>query len=303
MSRSPASPTAALDCQQFAAFVPANEGRPRLAISVLDLPTDVIFDNVVLFAHGFLIVPNANMTSGGDLAFLDSRRNIRVEAFMLRATTFLAALFWLAIPFVPAHAQDPSSSQDASQPQAQPSLGDVARQARKDREKNATKAKTVITDDTLPSKSGLSGTGLADLSSPKGSLGDGSMANALAKVEEAEADLKQLDALDRTSLAKVVLLDNDVNFPNRRAWEDKLFAAKQHYVSHERELIVELKKMMAQVESWKSAQGGQKLDPGDPRAQQLKSKVTEIIQDALRTEQNYRAVVMEGWDLAKQAKH
>ena len=129
------------------------------------------------------------------------------------------------------------------------------------------------------------------------------MANALAKVEEAEAELKQLDALDRTSLAKVVLLDNDVNFPNRRAWEDKLFAAKQHYVSHERELIVELKKMMAQVESWKSAQGGQKLDPGDPRAQQLKSKVTEIIQDALRTEQDYRAVVMEGWDLAKQAKH
>lgn len=222
---------------------------------------------------------------------------------MLRPTTLLAALLCLAIPFVSAHAQDPSSSQDPSQPQAQPSLGDVARQARKDKEKNTAKPKTVITDDTLPSSNGLSGAGLADLSSPKGSGGNGSMANALAKVEEAEAELKQLDALDRTSLAKVVLLDNDVNFPNRRAWEDKLFAAKQHYVSHERELIVELKKMMAQVESWKSAQGGQKLDPGDPRAQQLKSKVTEIIQDALRTEQDYRAVVMEGWDLAKQAKH
>lgn len=222
---------------------------------------------------------------------------------MLRPTTLLAAFLWLSIPPVPGHAQDPSSSQDQSQPQAQPSLGDVARQARKDKEKNAAKPKTVITDDTLPSNNSLSGAGLADLTSPKSSDGDGSMANALAKVEEAEVDLEQLDALDRTSLAKVVLLDNDVNFPNRRAWEDKLFAAKQHYVSHERELIVELKKMMAQVESWKSAQGGQKLDPGDPRAQQLKSKVTEIIQDALRTEQNYRAVVMEGWDLAKQAKH
>jgi hypothetical protein len=222
---------------------------------------------------------------------------------MLRPTTLLAALFWLLIPFVPTHAQDPSSSQDPSQPQAPPSLGDVARQARKDREKNAAKPKTIITDDTFPSNNGLSGAGLADLSSPKSSVGDGSMANALAKVEEAEAELKQLDALDRTSLAKVVLLDNDVNFPNRRAWEDKLFAAKQHYVSHEGELIVELKKMMAQVESWKSAQGSQKLDPSDPRAQQLKSRITEIIQDALRTEQNYRAVVMEGWDLAKQAKH
>jgi hypothetical protein len=29
----------------------------------------------------------------------------------------------------------------------------------------------------------------------------------------------------------------------------------------------------------------------------------DIIQDAVRTEQDYRAVVMEGWDLAKQAKH
>jgi hypothetical protein len=222
---------------------------------------------------------------------------------MLRPTTLLAALLWFSISSVSAHSQDPSSSQDPSQPQAQPSLGDVARQARKDKEKNAAKSKTVITDDTLPSNNGLSGAGLADLSSSSSSGGGGSMASALAKVDEAEAELKQMDGLDRTSLAKVVLLDNDVNFPNRRAWEDKLFAAKQRYVSHERELIIELKQMMAQVEAWKNAQGGKKLDPSDPRAQQLKSRITEIIQDALRTEQDYRAVVMEGWDLAKQAKH
>jgi len=66
---------------------------------------------------------------------------------------------------------------------------------------------------------------------------------------------------------------------------------------------VEVKKTAAQVESWKASRDGQKLDSNDPRVQQLKSRVAEIIQDALHTEQDYRAVVMEGWDLAKQAKH
>jgi hypothetical protein len=35
----------------------------------------------------------------------------------------------------------------------------------------------------------------------------------------------------------------------------------------------------------------------------MKSRLVEIVQDAVRTEQDYRAIVMEGWDLAKQAKH
>jgi hypothetical protein len=126
------------------------------------------------------------------------------------------------------------------------------------------------------------------------------MAKALAKVQEAEAGLRQLESLDRTTLAKAILLDNDVDFPSRRGWEDKLYAAKEHYVSHEGELIAELKQIVAQVQSWQS-QG--KLDPKDPRAQQMKSRLVEIVQDAVRTEQDYRAIVMEGWDLAKQAKH
>jgi hypothetical protein len=129
------------------------------------------------------------------------------------------------------------------------------------------------------------------------------MDKALSKLQEAESELSKLDTLDRATLAKAVLMDNDVDFPNRRNWQDRLYSQKQHYVSHERELIMEVKKTMAQVESWKASQGGQKLDPNDPRVQQLKSRVAEIIQDALRTEQGYRAVVMEGWDLAKQAKH
>ena len=209
----------------------------------------------------------------------------------------VASLLWLALLATPGHAQD--QSQDPAQVQPQPSLADVARQARKDREKNATKPKMVITDENMPSSKGL--TGLAgDFGGSQGGVDSGAMAKALAKVQEAEAGLKQLGAVDRATLAKGVLLDNDVDFPNRRAWEDKLFAAKEHYVSHEGELIAEMKKIVAQVQSWQS-QG--KLDSKDPRAQQMKARVAEIVQDAVRTEQDYRTVVMEGWDLAKQAKH
>jgi len=212
---------------------------------------------------------------------------------MFRKMTFLGALIWLVIPLTPALAQD----------QDQPSLGDVARAARKDKEKNNAKPKTVITDDTLPSSKGLSGLSIGALGRSQSAGGRNALAQAMARVDEAEAALKQMDALDRATLAKAVLLDNDVDFPNRRNWEDKLFVAKERYVSHERELIAELKQIVAQVQSMQSSQGKQKLNSQDPQAQQMLRRLQEIIQDAVRTEQVYRAVVMEGWDLAKQAKH
>ena len=216
---------------------------------------------------------------------------------MLRPIRVVAALLWLALLATPGYAQD--QSQDPAQPQPQPSVADAARQARKDKEKNAAKAKTVITDENMPSSKGLNGLA-GDLGASQGAVDSGAMAKALAKVEEAEAGLKKLESLDRTTLAKALLLDNDVDFPNRRAWEEKLYAAKEHYVSREGQLITELKQIVGQVQSLQS-QG--KLDPKDPRAQQMKTRLVEIVQDSLRTEQDYRAVVMEGWDLAKQAKH
>lgn len=218
---------------------------------------------------------------------------------MLRPIGVVASLIWLALLATPGHAQDQSQDPVQPQPQPQPSLADVARQARKDKEKNAAKPKTVITDENMPSSKGLNGLA-GDFGGPQGGVDIGAMSRALAKVEEAEAGLSKLESLDRATLAKAILLDNDVDFPNRRAWQDRLYAAKEHYVSHEGQLIVELKQILAQVQSWQS-QG--KLDPKDPRAQQMKSKLVEIVQDAVRTEQDYRAVVMEGWDLAKQAKH
>jgi len=220
-----------------------------------------------------------------------------IMPIIMQPIRVVATLFWLALTIAPGYAQD--QSQDPAQPQPQPSLADVARQARKDREKNAATPKAVITDENMPSSKGL--TGLAgDLGSSQGGVDSGAMAKALAKVAEAEEGLRKLESLDRATLAKALLLDNDVDFPNRRAWEDKLYAAKEHYVSREGELIVELKQIVSQMQALQSQS---KLDPKDPRAQQMKSRLMEIVQDAVRTEQDYRAVVMEGWDLAKQAKH
>ena len=208
---------------------------------------------------------------------------------MLKKMSFLLAVTWVLMPSIPSYAQD------------QPSLGDVARQVRKDKEKNAAQPKTVITDDTMPSNKALNG--LGDLGSSQGG-GDGSrIATALAGLDKAEAALNKLDPMDRATLAKAALLDNDVDFPDRRSWEDKLYAAKGQYVSHGRELFQEMRQILADVQSMQASQGGQgKLNPNDPRAQQLLKRVQEIMQDAIRTESAYQSVVMEGWDRAKQGK-
>lgn len=181
----------------------------------------------------------------------------------------------------------------------QPSLGDVARQVRKDKEKNGGAAKKVITDESMASSKAFGG--LNDAGSSEGS-GD-AMARGLAGLDRAESALNKLDPLDRATLAKAALLDNDVDFPGRRVWEDKLYAAKQQYVTHGRELMREMREILAQAQSLKGSQGGQgKVDGSDPRAQEMIHRLQELVQDAVRTDTAYQAVVMEGWDRAKQAK-
>src|SRR5258708_19847433 len=106
-----------------------------------------------------------------------------MEAVVLRRLSFLAALTWVLIPSTPGYAQD------------QPSLGDVARQARKDKEKNAAQPKTVITDDNLPSSKALGA--LGDLGSSK-SAGDGSaMSRALQGLARSVSPFNKIDPLAR----------------------------------------------------------------------------------------------------------
>lgn len=186
-----------------------------------------------------------------------------------------------------AHAQD-----------QQPSLGEIARAARKDKEKNPATPKKVITDETISTSKDFNGIG--DLAGSQS--GAEAMAKGLAGLDRVDGILNKLDPMDRAALAKAALLDNDVDFPNRAAWEDKLFAAKQHYVSHGRELTREMRRILADAQTLKPQPGQAKPNPSDPRVQEMVHRIQELVQDAVRTDAAYQAVVMEGWDRAKAAK-
>jgi hypothetical protein len=232
---------------------------------------------------------------------------------VLRKLSFLAALVCTGILSVPARAQE-----------QQQSLADAARQARKDKDdkakdKNAAKPKTVYTEDTLGggksgSELGLgvlptlptandSGAGSAassGASNSGGNLGPSSMlpgasgnsdpiAAAYEGIDKAEAALNRLDPMDRATLAKVALQGNDVDFPGRRAWEEKLFATKQVYVSRSRVLLQQMQGLMSGLTS-----GGAQQD--------LMSRAQTLQQAATQVESAFQAVITEGQNLAKQAK-
>ena len=215
---------------------------------------------------------------------------------MLRKSIILASLAGaLAFPqFV--FAQDPPP---------QPSLADIARQARKDKENSTAKPKKVYTDDTLPKSvkgsGALAGLAVAGSGSASSRAGD-PLDEAMAQFTKAEADFNRLDVLDQATLAKVALAENcDVQFPSRAAWEVKLFSAKGAYVTHMRFIVAEMKRFTTEAQGWKGPDG--KLDPNDPRVQGLKWKAQSTMQDAVQTQAAFDQVVAEGVALAGAAKH
>jgi hypothetical protein len=222
------------------------------------------------------------------------------EAIVLRKLSVPAML--AAIVVSAGSAKPGVASTVLNRLQDQPSLGDVARQNRKDKEKSGTATpKTVVTDENLPSGNDLGGLGVNDLGEADAGGKPGSLEAGLAGLSRAETALNKLEPLDRESLAHLVLDGNTADFPNRSAWETRLFAAKQAYVSHSRDLIQQMRQLIATAQSLKAEQGGEgKMKPDDPRAQQVIRKSQQIMQDALRTESAFQAVVMEGQDLAKQ---
>jgi hypothetical protein len=232
---------------------------------------------------------------GSDLPGHDKRGD---GDLVLRTFTFSAALLWLLIPSTPSYAQDLSA------PPPQPSLGDVARQARKDKEKNSTPAKATLTEDDLSSGKGLGAIDVGSFSEAKIGGGSGGNADATNKalaegwagLQRGEAALNKLAPLDRATLAKIALQDNNVDFPHRTNWEERLFAAKQVYVAHSRELISEMKQLLTAAQAMQ--QGN--VNPNDPSAQALSARAQELLQDAVRTESGFKAIVAEGQDLAKQ---
>jgi hypothetical protein len=175
----------------------------------------------------------------------------------------------------------------------------LARQAQAQNDKNHAPAAKVITNDDMPSTSGLSSVGLGDLSNPKSGSKQAAAPSAASPADElikAESLLTTLESMDRPTLVKLVLQGADHDFPGRAQWEARMFAAKQVYVSHGREVIQKAKQLVAEAQSM---QGNVKAD--DPRSKEIQSNLKDLMQDAVQTAATFKAVTMEGKDLASQS--
>jgi len=186
----------------------------------------------------------------------------------------------------------------AQEPEQQ-SLGDIARQARKakeDRDKTAATPAKVFTDENF--QSGSTGKAdLAQLASPSASPTE-RMVAARRAIARGEQLLDTLDPMNRTTQAELALQGQNNDFPGRRAWEEKLFAAKEHYVSHGRDLFRETKALLSNMEA--STSSG-KANPSDPRTTEISHRALQLMQDANKTDADFQAIVLEGQDLAKRS--
>jgi hypothetical protein len=204
---------------------------------------------------------------------------------LLRKMILLIGSTLILVSCLPGHSQD------------SPSLGDLARQAQKNKDKDKGRAPTakVFTNDDIAPAAGLDSLGLGEVGDSKPGSKPVTAAAALADFNRVESALTRFDSMDRPSLVKLSLQGVDTDFQGRSKWEERLFAAKETYVSHGREIIQRVKQLTA------SAQGIQGASPNDPRVQDVTNKLKEIVQDCNRTEAALEAVVLEGRNLAMQA--
>jgi hypothetical protein len=209
-------------------------------------------------------------------------------------------------------AQAPAKTQTQAQEQEQPSLADAARQARLNKDKNTAPAKKILTDEDVATSHSAGGVATlgghsnsvsssSHAASRAGANDNSSMGQAWAGIGRAEDSLDQLAPLDRASLAKVVLDSNDVDFQGRSTWEDKLFIAKERYVSESRQLVDEMKSVMANAQSFQDPSGSSKAGSDSPQAQELVARAQRLLAQAKNTESNFKAVMQEGIDQAKLA--
>jgi hypothetical protein len=216
---------------------------------------------------------------------------------MMRNLTLIAACAVALATLAPAHAQDSPSS-------SSPSLGDLARQAQKDKDRDKANKATakVFTNDNLPSNpagaSGGLGGGLSQIGQVPAGNNSGEALTPAEKLAKTEILLNYLESLDRATLVHNALNGNDVDFPGRAKWEDRFVAAKQVYVSQGREMIQKAREIVASAESLKAAAP---QDPNDPRVKEMGVKLQSLIRDAIKSDSGFQAVMMEGRDLAAQA--
>jgi hypothetical protein len=179
--------------------------------------------------------------------------------------------------------------------QDSPSLGDVARQAQKDKA-NKPPAKVITNDDMGSGSGGVSsaqGAGSGRVVQP-GAAGDpGGIQSPGEGLDRLQSSVDHLDSLDRATLATDVLEGNNSDFPGRAKWEERLFAAKQTFVSQTRAIIQKARQLTASSESIKDAQ-----DPNDARVKNLATKLDQLVQQAQQDSAAFQAVVAEGKNIA-----
>jgi len=183
----------------------------------------------------------------------------------------------------------PGRSQDSQ------SLGDLARQIRS--QKSAAQPKTVITNDDLPSASAGAILGLEKPVEIGSSTKPGTDSSPQASLARWESVVKKIDSMDRATLLKGALQGANPDFSGHGNWEDRLFTAKQTYVSQGLDLIQRARELLASAQTLKSAQA----NADDPRVKELSESLKRIVQESVRADAAFQAVILEGRDLARQA--
>jgi hypothetical protein len=212
---------------------------------------------------------------------------------MARNSILIAACALALITFASARAQDSSPST--------PSLGDLARQAQKDKDKDkgSKPAAKVLTNDDLPASSSGAFAALGGGFGPAAELPPGGKPGAESSPAERlammEAALNRLESMDRPTLIRAALNGKDVDFQGRAAWENRLVTTKETYVTQARELVQKAREIAASADDMK---GGR--DPNDPRIKDLSAKLQALVRDAVRADSAMQAVMIEGRDLAAQ---
>lgn len=214
---------------------------------------------------------------------------------MTRSLTLITACALALVTFAPAGAQDAT-------PSSSPSLGDIARQAQKDKEKaNKASAKVFTNEDFSPSTGGTSsalGGGLSQIGQTPSAGKSADTLSPAEKLAKTEILLNYIESLDRATLVHNALNGKDVEFPGRAKWEERLDAARQVYVSQGRDMIQNAKEIVASADGLKAVAA---QNPNDPRVKEMGVKLQSLIREAVRTDSAFQAVMMEGRDLAAQA--
>ena len=214
----------------------------------------------------------------------------------------------------PPQAASQQSQQD-QQAQQPPSLGDVARKYREEkaeREKNSSQPGVVYTNEGILPVGGANALGMGaaanaaqpgrDVAGRSGSASDPltGYAGVVATLDSSMAKINALAAADRAALISAVLKENNVDFPGRKQWENRLMQSRDYYVAHARQLIDQMRELMAQAKALHDAEPN--LSEDDPRVQSLMSKIREVTNAAQPLANDFKSVVELGQALAKQAQ-